>query len=37
MLPLDRARLLVADPAGWGDVAAAWLIVAAGLACLWLA
>ncbi len=37
MLPLDRVRLLVADPAGWGDVAAAWLIVAAGLAILLLA
>jgi hypothetical protein len=37
MLPLNRARLLVTDLAGWGDVAAAWLIVAAGLAILWLA
>jgi hypothetical protein len=37
MLPVDRANMLVADMRGWGEVVAAWLIAAAGLACLWLA
>jgi hypothetical protein len=32
MLLVDRA-----DVRGWGEVVAAWLIAAAGLACLWLA
>ena len=26
-----------AEPGGWGEIAAAWLIVAACLVCLWLA
>jgi hypothetical protein len=37
MLLVDRADMLVADMRGWGEVVAAWLIAAAGLACLWLA
>jgi len=30
-------EMRVAEPAGWRDIAAAWLIVAACLVCLWLA
>ena len=37
MLLADRTDMLVADVLGWGEVVAAWLIAAAGLACLWLA
>ena len=37
MLLLDRTGTLLSDTDVWGEVAAAWLIVAACLACLGLA
>src|SRR3954454_12245528 len=37
MLLADRTDMLVADVRGWSELVAAWLIAAAGLACLWLA
>ena len=35
MLILDRDRAVLPGLDVWGEVAAAWLIAAASLACLW--
>ena len=37
LLLLDRDWVVLAEPNAWGAVAAAWLLVAPGLAILWLA
>jgi hypothetical protein len=37
LLLLDRGWAVLSEPNGWGEVAAAWLIAAACLACPWLA
>jgi hypothetical protein len=36
LLLLDRAWAVLSEPNVWGEVAAAWLLAATCLACLWL-